>query len=105
MVVHVIYVKGVWVVKAEDNPPVCTNGYSPKPLVLALELMQPETGHVHIGHHAGGVEPCENIAELSGVFGKDAPWVVDFIKAFQTLVADRPKSFLTVTRNVTHVKR
>jgi hypothetical protein len=52
--------------------------------------MQPETGHIHIGHDAGGVEPCQNIAELSGVFGKDAPRVVILIEAFQALVADRP---------------
>jgi hypothetical protein len=49
--------------------------------------MQSETGHIHISHNTGRVEPCENIAELPGVFGKNATRVVVFVKAFQSPVA------------------
>jgi hypothetical protein len=52
--------------------------------------MQPETGHIHVGRSAGRVEPRQNVAELPGVFGKDAARVVVFMKAFQTLMAYRP---------------
>ncbi len=51
--------------------------------------MQPETGHIHIGHDAGRIQPRENIAELRDVFGKNAARVVVFMKAFQPLVAYR----------------
>ena len=81
MVIHVIDVKGVGVDKAETHPPVCTNRYRPKTFELAFERMQPETGHIHIGHRAGRVQPRENIAELNDVFGENAARVVVFVKA------------------------
>jgi hypothetical protein len=87
VVIHVINVKAVGVVKAEDHPPVCSNRYRPKILVLAFKAMQLETGHIHISRSTGRVEPRENIAELPGVFGKNAARVVVFVKAFQSLVA------------------
>jgi hypothetical protein len=49
--------------------------------------VQPETGHIHISHNTGRVEPRENIAQLPGVFGKNAARVVVFVKASQSLVA------------------
>jgi hypothetical protein len=52
--------------------------------------MQPQTGHVHIGHDAGRVEPREYIAELAGVLGENTARVVVFMKALQPLVAYRP---------------
>jgi hypothetical protein len=55
--------------------------------------MQPETGHIHIGHRAGRIQPRENIAELNDVFGKNAARVDVFMKAFQPLVAYRPDHF------------
>ena len=90
MVIHIIDIEGVGAVKAESNPPVCTDGHRPKLLVLAFKPMQPETGHIHVGRSAGRVEPRQNVAELPGVFGKDAARVVVFMKAFQTLMAYRP---------------
>jgi hypothetical protein len=38
----------------------------------------------------GRVEPRQNVAELPGVFGKNAARVVVFMKALQTLMAYRP---------------
>jgi hypothetical protein len=89
VVVHIIDIEGVRGVKAKNYPPVCTDGYGSKPLVLAFKPVQPETGHIHISHDAGRVEPRENIAELPGVFGKNAAPVVLFMKALQSLVAYR----------------
>ena len=87
MVIRVIDVKGVGANKAKNHPPVCAYRYGPKTFELACERMQPETGHIHVSHDAGRVEPRENIAELPGVFGKNAARVVVFVKAFQSLVA------------------
>ena len=55
--------------------------------------MPPETGHIHVGHDAGRIEPRENIAKLNGVFGKNTSRVVIFMKALQPLVAYRPNHF------------
>jgi hypothetical protein len=52
--------------------------------------MQPETGHIHVGHCEGRIEPRENIAQLNNVFSDHAARAVVFVKAFQSLVADRP---------------
>jgi hypothetical protein len=62
VVVHIINVEGVTVSKPENHPPVCANRDRPEPFEFALERMQPETGHIHIGHNTGRVEPRENIA-------------------------------------------
>jgi hypothetical protein len=51
--------------------------------------MQPQAGHIHIGHGPGRVEPCENIAELLNMLDHHAARVVVFVKAFQPLVAYR----------------
>jgi hypothetical protein len=89
VIIHIVNIKGVGVVKAKNDPPVCTNGYSSNPLVLAFELVQPETGHIHISHNAGRVEPRQNIAGFPDVFGNNAARVVVFMKASQALVAYR----------------
>jgi hypothetical protein len=52
--------------------------------------MQSETGHIHIGHRPGRVEPRQNIAQLSDVFRIHTTRVVIFMKAFHSLVAYRP---------------
>jgi len=67
--------------------------FSPKTFEPAFERVQPETGHIHVGHDAGRIEPRENIAKLNGMFGKNTPRVVIFMKALQPLVAYRPNHF------------
>ena len=87
MVIDIIHVLHV-VVRAKDHLLVCANRYRPKTFELAFERMQPETGHIHIGHGAGCVELRENIAQFDGVFGYHAARVVVFMKAFQSFVAN-----------------
>ena len=72
MVVHIINVECVRVGKAQNQPASLREPSQPKNLQLALERMQPETGQIHIGHGAGRVGSCENIALLDGVLGRHA---------------------------------
>jgi hypothetical protein len=51
--------------------------------------VQPEAGHIHVGHVAGRVQPYENIAELIDVFRVNAARVVVFVEAFQPFMAYR----------------
>src|SRR5947208_1889250 len=89
VVVHIVKIKGVMVDKAENHTPVCTNRNRPKTFLPAFEGMQLKTGHIHVGHGLGRVEPCENIAQLDSVFSHDATRVVFFMETFQSLVAYR----------------
>ena len=75
-VVDIINIEYVSVGKAKNHPPVCPNSHRPKTFQLAFGRMQPNTGHVHIGHGAGCVEPCEDIAQLYNVLGHHAARVV-----------------------------
>ena len=86
MVVQVINVESIMLGKAKNDPPVCTNRNRPKTFRPALERLQPEAGHIHIGGHPDRIEPCQNIAALIGVFGYDAARVVLFMEALQSLV-------------------
>jgi hypothetical protein len=82
VVIQIVKVKGVGVDKAENHPPVCTHNYCPKSFEHAFERMQPETGHIHVGYGAGRIEPRQNIAELSDVFGKYTARIVVCMQTF-----------------------
>src|SRR5216684_3384788 len=90
VVVHIVNVECAAVCKMENHSPVRSNGHGVKTLQLALERMQPETRQVHICDGLRRVEPGENIAQLHHMLGQHAARVVVFVKAFQSLVADRP---------------
>jgi hypothetical protein len=90
VVIEIINIQRITVSKAKDYSPVCANRRGPKSSELAFERMQPETGQVHIGDTAGSIEPRENVTQPFLAFAHYAAWVIVFMKAFQTLMADRP---------------
>jgi hypothetical protein len=51
--------------------------------------MQSKTGHIHIGHSPGRVEPRENVAKLLNMLRHHAARVIVCVKAVQSLVAYR----------------
>ena len=88
--------------EAKNDASACTNRDSAKTLLLALERMQFEARHIHMGYGLNRVKPSKNIAELLRVFGQNAARVVLFMEALQPLVAYR--SYHTaVTRYITQV--
>src|SRR5262245_59501833 len=56
MVIDIINVLRA-VVKAENHPPVGPDSYSPEAFIRALERMQPEARHVHMGDSWGSRPP------------------------------------------------
>jgi hypothetical protein len=69
--------------KAEDHPPVGTNCDRPKAFQGTFEGVQPETGHIHVGHKPSRIESRRNVAQLVGVLGIDSTPVVRLVQAFQ----------------------
>ena len=52
--------------------------------------MQPEAWEVHISNTTSRIEARENVTQLIRVFPNNATRIVFFVKAFQSIVADRP---------------
>ena len=89
VVVDIIDIRRVMIRKTKDHPPVGANGDRPKAFQPTFKGVQVETGHIHVAHKTSRVEPCQNIAQLVGVFRIDAALVVRFVATFQTFVPDR----------------
>jgi hypothetical protein len=93
VVIEIINIVDAVVGKTENHSPVCANGYCPKTLPFAFEWMQRETGHIHIGHNPGRVQPRARISHsFARVRGNHTTWIVVLMETLQSLVAT-PRCF------------
>ena len=67
MVVDVVDIERVAFGKAENDPPVGTDGDGPKTLKRTLKGMKSKAGEVHIRDAGRSVETNENIAQPLGM--------------------------------------
>jgi hypothetical protein len=69
VVVHQIYVEGVTVFEAENDPPVGGYGHAPKALQAALERVEPKARQVKIGWALRRVQVREGVRDPSCLIG------------------------------------
>ena len=86
MIIDIVQVMRAAVIETKDYPPIGTHRDRPISLPVTLERVYLASRQVQIGDGGGGVEPCQNAAQLLYMFGLNAARIVVFVTAFQALI-------------------
>jgi hypothetical protein len=87
MIVSQINIKCVAVLKAKNDPPVCTHNYRPNPLKVANERMEAETWTVHVFRFFCHIQEAENVLDLLDVLSVHAFAITVLEEALKAFVA------------------
>ena len=85
MIVDEVDIPGFAIAEAENNPPICAHGQSPKALQVTLQLMQPKGRAIEIGDLFGSIEQSEDLFDLTDMVGIQRLRAVFFKKAAANL--------------------
>ncbi len=90
MIIGQLNVPCITVLKAEDDPPVGTQGQRPEAPQIAFELVQAITRQVESLRCTGGIEKSQNFLNGIDKISTDAAAVTPLIKTFQTAMFEAP---------------
>jgi hypothetical protein len=72
VIVKVVDFKYVGTIETKDNAPVATNIYGVKATVIASQLMEAESGQVHVFRLLRGIKASQNQSDPDRMFWLDA---------------------------------
>jgi hypothetical protein len=102
MVIHQIDIMGMTGLETEDDPPVGADNDSPEARQVSSELVQSETGQIHVAYRGGFVQTGQNALDLVHLIGPD-------IAAFPSLIeppqSPMPKILYHETTVMCHMSR
>ena len=105
MVVLVVHISAITTVKGERDSPVSIDIHSPLLFATAFELMKPKARRVEVTNIRCDIEPCQNSPNLGQVIRVETSRIPSFEESLQTSMLETDNHQVSVTRNVSGVKR